>query len=140
MSLIQWQPVRDYLGLRDEFNSLFDTVYNSRLVQDAYPPVDFKETDEHYEIEAELPGVTKEDIKITVHGNILHLTGEKKQEPESAKKCYRCSEREYGSFSRTFVLPEQAEADKIESGYENGVLRITLPKAEEAKPKEIEIK
>jgi HSP20 family protein len=88
----------------------------------------------------ELPGVNKDEVKITLESNILTIRGEKKQEKETKKENYHRIERSYGSFERSFTLPTSVKSDKIDAAYNNGVLQITLPKVEEAKPKQIEVK
>lgn len=103
-------------------------------------PVDVVENNEAYVIKAELPGISKNDVKITLHENVLTIKGEKKQEKEEKDRNFHRVERSYGSFERSFTLPSGVKDDKIEAAYKDGILTITLPKAEEAKPKEIEVK
>ncbi|MBN2619816.1 Hsp20/alpha crystallin family protein, partial [candidate division WOR-3 bacterium] len=88
---------------------------------------------------AELPGMTKEDIKVTVKDNILSLSGERKQEKETKEKTFHRIERYYGSFCRNIRLPESVEADQVKATYKDGVLNIVLPKPESAKPKKIDV-
>ena len=96
------------------------------------PSVDVTETDTGYEIEAELPGLDQKDIELTLTDNILTLKGEKKQEREEKKKEYYLSERSYGSFQRSFRLPDDSDLDKLSTTFRNGVLKISLPKSAEA--------
>ena len=96
------------------------------------PSVDVTETDTGYEIEAELPGLDQKDIELTLTDNILTLKGEKKQEREEKKKEYSLSERSYGSFQRSFRLPDDSDLDKLSTTFRNGVLKISLPKSAEA--------
>jgi len=125
---------------------MFDNVfrYDNRDDDDGFnawtPAVDIAEHDEQYLVEVELPGVNKEDVKITLENNILTIRGEKKQEKETRKESYHRVERSYGSFQRSFTLPTTIKSDKIDAAYKDGILQITLPKAEEAKPKQIEVK
>jgi HSP20 family protein len=104
------------------------------------PAVDVAEHEDAYQVKVELPGVSKDDVKITMQDNILTIRGEKKQEKESKNSNYHRVERSYGSFQRSFTLPTSVKHDKIEASYNDGILTIALPKAEEAKPKQIEVK
>jgi HSP20 family protein len=103
--------------------------------------VDISEDDKNIYIEAELPGMKKEDVKVTIEDGVLMIRGERKQETEEKKKNYHRVERVYGSFSRAFALGENIDKDKIEAKYEDGVLHLTLPKMEPVKNvKEIALK
>ena len=104
------------------------------------PAVDVVERENDFIVNIELPGVRKEDVKITVHRDTLTVRGEKKFEKEKTGETFRRMERSYGSFQRTFTLPSTVRNDQIEASHENGILHIVLPKAEEAKPKDIEVK
>jgi HSP20 family protein len=103
------------------------------------PRVDVLETDEAYQIAAELPGVRKEDVEITVENNVLSLKGDRKFEKEVNKGSYHRIERLYGSFARSFTLPSRVAQDRVEAKFDNGVLMLTIPKVAEARPKKIEI-
>jgi HSP20 family protein len=102
--------------------------------------VDIREQNDAYLVEVELPGLSKDDVKITMENNILTVQGEKKQEKEEKRGNYHRTERVYGSFQRSFTLPSSVKNEKIEAQYKNGILTVTLPKVEEAKPKAIEVK
>jgi HSP20 family protein len=104
------------------------------------PAVDIAEQENEYLVKMELPGVNKEDVKISLESNILTIRGEKKQEKEEKNKSLHRVERSYGSFQRSFTLPTSVKNDKIDAFFEDGVLSVTLPKMEEAKPKQIEVK
>jgi len=104
------------------------------------PAVDIAEHDDQYLVKVELPGVNKDEVKLTLENNILTIRGEKKQEKETKKENYHRVERSYGSFQRSFTLPAAVKADKIDASYKDGILTVALPKAEEAKPKQIEVK
>jgi HSP20 family protein len=104
------------------------------------PAVDIVENDGAYVVRAELPGVNKDDVKITVLNDVLTIKGEKKNEKESKENQFTRIERSYGSFQRSFTLPSSVESGKIEASFENGILTVTVPKAEEVKPKQIEVK
>ena len=108
----------------------------------AAPKVDVKESRDGYEISAELPGIDEKDVELTIDGNVLTLSGEKKAEREEKKDNYHWSERTYGSFRRSFTLPDGVDADKAAAKFAKGVLTVTLPKTEKAKKQQrkIEIK
>lgn len=102
--------------------------------------VDITEDEKEYVIKAELPEVKKEDVKLTVQDNVLAISGERKYEKEEKDKKYHRVERAYGSFLRSFTLPEDADGSKVAAEYKDGLLKVHLPKAERAKPKSIEVK
>ena len=102
--------------------------------------VDISEDDKEYTIKAELPDVKKEDIKLNVHDDVLTITGERKYEKEEKGKKYHRVERAYGSFMRSFTLPEDADGTKVTAEYKDGLLNVRVPKSEKAKPKTIEVK
>lgn len=103
------------------------------------PAVDVSEKEDGVYVRAEVPGMSKDDIKLEVHDGTLTISGSKKQEKTDEKENYYRTERSFGSFCRTFSLPSTIQTDKIKANYKDGVLTITLPKVEEAKPKEIKI-
>jgi HSP20 family protein len=141
MKLVRYNPERSLISLPYEIDRFFedfglgyknmDTVWN--------PSVDLSETDDHYEVKAEIPGMKKEDIKISVKDNVLTLSGEKKQENKTDKKNVYCVERLYGQFERSFTLPKNVKADAIKAKYKDGVLTVEIPKTEDVKPKEIAV-
>ncbi|HEY9164648.1 MAG TPA: Hsp20/alpha crystallin family protein [Candidatus Kryptonia bacterium] len=140
-----WSPLRDLVSMQRELGRVFDGLFSdfdgnvSGLSRWA-PHVDVSENHDAYTIKAELPGVSKNDVKITLQDNILTLKGEKKNENEEKNAEYHRIERSYGSFERSFTLPTGVKSDKIDASFKDGVLSITLPKVEEAKPREIEVK
>ncbi len=142
MTLVKWSPRRNLFNLGDElFNDFFNTdrtVLNNR--EGWYPAVDISEDDNGYHVKMELPGLSKEDVKISFKEDVLHVTGEKKYEKDEDNKNYHHYERRYGTFERAFRIHSDVIDDKIEADFKNGVLSIELPKAEVAKPKEIEVK
>ncbi len=105
-----------------------------------FPAVDITETPQEYVLRAEIPGMRKEDTKLSIHNNVLTLSGEKKSEVKHEDKKYHRVESYYGSFQRSFVLPDAIRADKVSASFKDGVLTVTVPKAEEAKEKTVEIK
>jgi HSP20 family protein len=141
-NLARWEPFKDLVSLRSDFDRLFESFFGGiPAVQDNFwaPVVDIVENNGNIEVKAELPGMTKEDIKVTVKDNILSLSGERKQEKETKEKTFHRIERYYGSFCRNIQLPESVEADKVKATYKDGVLNIVLPKPESAKPKKIDV-
>jgi HSP20 family protein len=104
------------------------------------PRVDIAETDNEFIIKAEVPEIKKEDIKVTVDNGVLNIRGERKQEKEEKNKKFHRIERFYGSFSRTFTLPDNVDEKKIEASFKDGMLNLQIPKVEEVKPKAIEVK
>ncbi len=123
------------------YNSLF-TPFLARPETQEYkwrPSADISETDDSYEVRAELPGVTKDDVHISVKEDLLTIKGEKRQEKTDDSKDYRRVERRYGRFERRFSLPPKVKADSIKAEFKDGVLTLSIPKPEEVKPKEIPI-
>jgi HSP20 family protein len=150
MAITRWRPFRDFLTIQDEMNRLFDDFFGRSAGsigpatrtewEEAWSPsVDVSETKDNVIVNAEIPGMSKEDVKVTVQDNILTLSGEKKQEKEEKNGSYHRIERSYGSFRRSFTLPTFVQADKVKAAYKDGILKITLPKTEEVKSKEIPI-
>jgi HSP20 family protein len=145
MAIIRWKPTTDVLGLQEEMNTLFEDFFGvdrrtdeTRFIRWA-PRVDIVEEEKNFEVTADLAGLKKEDIKVEVRDNVLTVRGEKKIEDEKKERNYRIAERRYGEFVRTFTLPENVNRDGIEAEFKDGVLRLTIPKTEEPKPKEIEV-
>ena len=122
--------------LQDFFDS--DRVFPER--SEFSPALDVSEDENAYRLNAELPGVDPKDVHVTVESGVLTLRGEKKEESEKKEKNYHRLERRYGSFSRSLRFPVEVDAEKVEARYNNGVLEITVPKAESVKPKRIEVK
>lgn len=104
------------------------------------PALDVSETESAYQVHAELPGVAKEDVTITLENNTLVITGEKKREEEQQGKGWHRVERSYGSFQRSITLPKGVDADKAEASFKDGVLTVQIPKSEKAKPKTLKVK
>jgi len=106
---------------------------------DWLPPVDITEDTKEYTIKAELPGLNKENVKVTVENGVLEITGERKEEKEEKDKKHHRIERSYGSFHRSFTLPEDSSGEKVTAGFKDGVLKVHLPKDQTAKPKSVEV-
>jgi len=144
MTLVRWSPVRDVLAVRDEMSRLMEEALGRGYGSDApvawHPVVDIEEQPDKYTVRAELPGMKLEDIKITLKDYQLVIRGEKRREEEKKDSTYHRVERAYGQFERAFTLSHVVQSDKIEAIYRDGVLEVSIPKADEAKPREITIK
>jgi HSP20 family protein len=133
-------------SLQNDVNRIFDEFFrgdiladNSFFTRDWSPAVDIIENGDTYVLKAELPGMNKDDVKITLEENVLTIKGEKKNEDEKKDDNVHRLERSYGLFERSFTLPGTIKVNDIDAQYKNGILTLTLPKAEEAKPKKIEV-
>lgn len=149
MTLVRWEPLvnrNPFVGLgilQHRMNKVFDELFSNDghdRVNDWSPHVDVTELDNSFEVAAELPGLSKEDVKVEVQDNILSISGEKNANHEKKNRNLNISERCYGAFRRSFQLPSNVDATKINAEFTNGVLSITLPRVEEVKPKQIEVK
>jgi len=134
--------MRSAWDLQDEFNRFFeDFGLGSAVAQEDFSPaMDIRETDEAYIVEADVPGIKREDVKIEINDDVLTIKGERKVEQEENKKDYRRIERQYGSFRRSVSIPDGIQHDAVEAKFVDGVLRVTLPKREDTKPRRIEVK
>ncbi len=143
MELVRWEPFAGFGNLRSVFNDLLDENFDRSSARPStskwYPAVDVLESKESYLIRAELPGMKREDIKVEVKDGTLVLNGERKSEKPAEGVEYRHAERSNAKFWRSFSLPETVKQDGIEATYKDGILEIRVPKAEEAKPRQIEI-
>jgi HSP20 family protein len=146
MSLIRWTPRRTGQELRpfdSDFNRLFEGFFAPvTLRQDGAlltPPIDVEETPDAYVFHADLPGVNAKDVKITVNGDTLTVRGERKREEQKTEGSLYRTERLYGAFERTFTLGTPVRSDQVKAAYRDGVLEIKVPKAEEARAREIEV-
>jgi HSP20 family protein len=151
--MVRWKPARelaplpgDVLSMQREINRLFDGLFRGGAWDESLedssrvPAVDIAENYSSYIVKAELPGVTKKDVAITLQDNVLTVRGEKRQEKEPKDASFHRSERTYGAFQRSFTLPSTVVAEKIDASFTDGILTVTLPKSEEAKPRQIEVK
>ncbi len=148
MPIVRWEPVRDLVSLQDRMNTLFNQSFRGLnrggaeedWAQGAWSPaVDIYEKDGTIVLKAELPGIDTKDVDVSVENNILTLRGERRFDQEVQKENYQRVERSYGAFTRSFTLPTVVDTEKIKAEFKDGVLRMTLPKKEEAKPKQISI-
>ena len=143
MTLVRWMPRRDLMTMQHEINKLFTSFFGSETNDDFVavwtPRLDVVENTDHYIVKIDIPGMRKEDVKITLRDNVLNVRGERSEEAKRDEDTYHVVERRFGKFSRTLTLPTNVKADKIEAKMNDGVLVVTLPKAEDAKPREISI-
>jgi HSP20 family protein len=152
MAIVRFNPVRDLLNVEREFNRMFKSMedrfglfkkeeYDEEFDNAVWMPLtDIYEDTDNYKIKADLPGAKKEDVKISFSDGKLSISGERSQEQETKDaKCHRI-ERTFGKYYRSFTLPQEIKEDKIKAEFKDGQLTVTIPKAEEVKPKEIEIK
>ena len=145
MAIVRWEPFRDLVTTQDRFNRLFNDAFSRALGEGSMsasgwaPAVDIYETDQNVVLKAELPGIDPKDVEIRVEDGTLWLKGERKFEKDVKEEGYRCIERHYGSFMRSFALPATVDSEKATAEYKDGVLNLTLPKREEAKPKTIKV-
>jgi HSP20 family protein len=143
-SIIRWEPAREMMTLREAMDRLFDDAFTRPLSLNngnwSIPAVDMYQTDNEVVVKAALPGIKADEVQINVTGELLTIKGETKQEEEKKEKAYHIREQRWGAFERSIALPTQVVADKAKAEFENGVLTVTLPKAEEVKPKTISIK
>lgn len=146
MSLIKWSPFQELEEISTRLNRIFGRVParteadNEMLsVADWMPSVDISETDTTYLIKGEIPGVKKEDVKVTVQNGLLTIQGERKLEKEEKDKKYHRIECSYGSFMRSFRIPEDADENRVKAEFKDGMLNVSLPKIEKAKSKAINV-
>ena len=146
MSMVRFDPFREMATMQDRINRIFGDAYTRRFDDDVMqrgewaPPVDiFENANQEIVLRAELPGVAKEDIDLRVENNTLTLKGERKRETEVKQEQYHRVERSYGTFSRSFSLPSRIDTEKVRADFKDGVLTITLPVREEAKPRQISV-
>jgi HSP20 family protein len=143
-SLARWEPFNDLISLRDAMDRLFEESF-IRSPKSMAPwkggqlELDMYETDRAVVVKAAIPGVKPEDIDITITGDLLTIKGETKEESEVKRENYLYQERHYGAFSRAVSLPAGLETDKADASFENGVLTLKVPKAEEVKPKTVKV-
>ncbi len=141
-----WRPFRSEIErMFDRFANGFGLApFSSGRLDSGFvlpsPAVDITETETAFTLSAELPGMTEKDVELSLSGDTLVVRGEKRQEREEKERNYYVSERSYGEFQRSFLLPESVDREKIAAEFANGVLRVTLPKTEQASPKKIEVK
>ena len=142
-NLIRWEPARGMMTLREAMDRLFDDAFTHPLsLRDnrSVPAIDMYQTDDEIVVKAALPGIKADEVQINITGELLNIKGEIKQEEEKKERAWHIREQRWGAFERSVMLPTDVVADKAKADFENGILTITLPKAEGVKPKTINIK
>jgi HSP20 family protein len=145
MAIVRWEPLRELTSLQNEMNRLFSTAFdapsngNGSTLRRWMPAMDLVETDDHFVLTADLPGMTEADVNIEVDDRVLTVSGERKANHEASQDGYHRVERAFGSFSRSLTLPKGVNAEAVEANFENGVLEIRIPKPEQPKPRKITI-
>ncbi|MDX1410938.1 MAG: Hsp20/alpha crystallin family protein [Nitrospirales bacterium] len=147
-SITRWDPFRELDELQNRISTLFGRApvrkegdkQEALRVAEWAPLVDITEDEKEYTIKAELPDVKKDEVRISVQNDVLSITGERKYEKEEKNKKYHRVERAYGSFSRSFTVPDDADADRVSAEFKEGLLQVHLPKSEKVKPKTVEVK
>jgi len=142
--MTRWNPMREMLRMQGRLNRLMDDTWSGQEGDIEYgnwaPAVDLREDETQFVIQVDLPGVDKKNIDIHVENNVLTLSGERRFEKEDERQNYHRIERAYGKFVRSFTLPSTVRSGDIAANYQDGILEVVLPKAEESKPKKIAIK
>src|SRR5438034_5514386 len=138
MAIVRWEPFREFSTLQNEMNRLFNTVFdtpvqagNGGSLRRWLPAMDLIETDDHFVLRADLPGLSEDDVNIEVEDRVLTVSGERKAEHETSKEGYHRVERASGAFSRSLTLPEGIDADAVAATFDRGVLEVRIPKPEE---------
>jgi HSP20 family protein len=147
MALVRWEPVRELTSLQSEMNRLFNTFFDSptregnggSAARRWVPPMDLVETDEHFVLRADLPGLSEEDVTVELEDNVLTIAGERKVEHEDRREGFYRVERSFGQFRRALTLPEGVDPESIAATFEKGVLEVRVPKPAERKPRRVAI-
>src|SRR5271155_2219797 len=142
--ITRWEPFREFSTLQDRLNRLFQQSVGegreeSLTTSSFAPPVDVYEDDHQVTLKIEVPGIDEKDIDVRVENNTLTVHGERKFEKEEKEENFRRVERQYGSFTRSFTLPTTVDPEQVQANYDKGVLKVTLAKKAEAKPKQIKV-
>lgn len=143
MALVRWDPARELDSLQGDMNRLFDRFFEGRTANGTsgrwIPAMDLIETDDHLVLRGDLPGMTEDDINIEIKDSVLTVSGERRAESEEKGEGYHRVERAFGSFSRSLSLPQGIDPEKVEAGFDKGVLEVRIPKPAEAKPTHVQI-
>jgi HSP20 family protein len=145
MTIVRWEPLRELGSLQNEMNRLFNTVFDApapgtgSAMRRWMPAMDLVESDDHFVLRADLPGMSEDDIKIELEDGTLTVSGERKAEHETNAEGYYRVERAFGAFSRSLTLPKGVDAEAVGASFDRGVLEVRIPKPEERKPRRIEI-
>jgi HSP20 family protein len=145
MTLVRWEPVRELSSLQGEMNRLFNAFFDTPMPGGSggsrrwVPAMDLVETEDHFVLRADLPGMSHDDLSIELEGDVLTISGERKTEQEDRQEGYVRVERSFGRFSRSLTLPEGVAADGIQAEFRDGVLEVRVPKPEQRKPHRVQI-
>ena len=145
MAIVRWEPLRELSTLQNEMNRLFGQVFdtpaqpNGGTLRRWMPAMDLVETEDHFVLRADLPGLSEEDVTIEVEERVLTVSGERKAEHSETKEGFHRVERAFGSFSRSLTLPEGVDAEAVTASFDRGVLEVRIPKPEQRKPRKISI-
>ncbi|MEA2227336.1 MAG: hypothetical protein QOF04_966 [Solirubrobacteraceae bacterium] len=149
MALVRWEPVRELTSLQNDMNRLFNTFFdapstgagtgNGGALRRWLPPMDLVETDEHFVLRADLPGLSEEDVQIELEDNVLTVAGERKAEHEEKREGYYRIERAFGQFRRSLTLPDGVDPEGIAARFDKGVLEVRVPKPEQRRPRRVAI-
>jgi HSP20 family protein len=147
VTIVRWEPLRELSSLQHEMNRLFNTVFDAPAGTAAgtggarrwVPAMDLVETEDHFVLRADLPGMGQDDVRIELEDNVLTLSGERKAEHREREEGFYRVERAFGSFSRSLTLPKGVDADAVAATFDNGVLEVRIPKPEQVKPRRISI-
>jgi HSP20 family protein len=145
MAIVRWEPLREFTTLQNEMNRLFGSVFdepaagNGGTLRRWMPAMDLLETESHFVLRADLPGMSEEDVNIEVEERVLTVSGERKAEHKENKDSYQRIERAFGSFSRSLTLPDGVDAEAVSASFDRGVLEVQIPKPEQRKPRKISI-
>jgi HSP20 family protein len=145
MALVRWEPVRELTSLQNEMNRLFNTVFDTPTTANGgtprrwIPAMDLVETDDHFVLKADLPGLAEGDVSVEVEDNVLTVSGERKSEHEDKREGYVRVERSYGAFRRSLTLPDGIDPEAVTASFDKGVLEVRIPKPEERKPRRVAI-
>ena len=147
MALMRWEPARELHAMQQEMNRLFSTFFDTPAQTGAgnatarrwLAAMDLVETDDHFVLRADLPGMTEEDVKIELEENVLTISGERKAEHEARDEGYYRVERAFGAFSRSLTLPKGIDPEAVAASFDRGVLEVRIPKPEQRKPRRVQI-
>jgi len=142
MALVRWEPLREISTIQGEVNRLFNTFFDTPVNAGErrwLPAMDLVESDEHFLLRADLPGLSEEDVQIELEDNVLTVSGQRASEHEQNKNGVHRVERAYGRFTRSLTLPEGFDPEGIEASFDRGVLEVRIPKPEERKPRRVAI-
>ena len=144
MTIVRWEPLRELSSLQTEMNRLFNAAFDAPAgagggARRWTPAMDLVETEDHFVLRADLPGVAESDVKIELEDNVLTVSGERKAAHEEKREGFHRVERSYGSFARSLTLPKGVDPEAVTAAFEHGVLEVRVPKPEQRKPRKIEI-